>query len=244
MYRVYPITSTRCQRREKGMMTYLHGYGEQITRPVLTFLIRGEGVNVVVDPGGSANELKPYIPFDWEDVERLESALNQRGVQAKDVGLVIQTHLHVDHCLGVKKFPHARIWVQEDELKFAKSPHPLFANYYRPELFEGVSFKIIKGDREVVPGIHVLHVPGHTPGCQAVSVQTEQGRVVISGFCSIQENFNPPTVGATQAEVITPGICTDPLQAYYSALRVKGEADFILPLHEPSLTAWSGPWPK
>jgi len=44
-------------------------------------------------------------------------------------------------------------------------------------------FEVVAGDREVFPGIRVIHLPSHTPGVQAVSVNTSKGQAVISGMC-------------------------------------------------------------
>ena len=54
-----------------------------------------------------------------------------------------------------------------------------------------IRFREVSGDLEVASGIHVIHVPGHTPGAQAVSVETRKGRYILSGFCSIMDNFFP-----------------------------------------------------
>ncbi len=86
-----------------------------------------------------------------------------------------------------------------------------------------------------------MPVPGHTPGCQAVIVDTTAGKAVISGFCSIMENFFPPEDVKTTVTpfatypVIAPGIHTDLLEAYESVLRIKQIADIIIPMHDPDM---------
>jgi N-acyl homoserine lactone hydrolase len=86
-------------------------------------------------------------------------------------------------------------------------------------------------------------VPGHTPGSQAVVVGTTKGKAVISGFCSIMENFDPPEDVKTKISpfasypVIAPGIHTDLFKAYESTLKVKQIADIIIPLHDPNMAS-------
>jgi hypothetical protein len=65
-----------------------------------------------------------------------------------------------------------------------------------------------------------------------VQIQTDQGKVVIAGFCSIPENFNPPDKAL---EIIPPGYHLDLLQSYESVLRVKKLGAIIIPLHDPNL---------
>ena len=83
-----------------------------------------------------------------------------------------------------------------------------------------------------------MPVPGHSPGCQAVIVETSKGKAVISGFCSIMENFDPPEdVKVTVSPfatypVIAPGIHTNLFQGYDSAMKVKQIADIIIPMHD------------
>jgi len=83
-----------------------------------------------------------------------------------------------------------------------------------------------------MPGIKVIHVPGHSPGCQAVSIETEKGLAVISGFCSIRDNFSPPEKMSKIWPVLTPGVHTDSLEAFDSAKRFKDIADIIVALHD------------
>ena len=81
-------------------------------------------------------------------------------------------------------------------------------------------------------GVRVLLTPGHTPGGQSIAVKTEAGTAVITGFCCIRQNFEPPEMLAGIAPVLIPGIHFDALQAFDSALRVKEIADIVVPLHE------------
>ena len=66
-------------------------------------------------------------------------------------------------------------------------------------------------------------------------MNTTKGKVVISGMCTIAENFQPPAAVRETMPVIPPGIHLDAVEAFNSALRVKGMADIIIPCHEPSL---------
>jgi hypothetical protein len=81
------------------------------------------------------------------------------------------------------------VYVQEAEWAFADAPHPLRAQYYPKEIYEGWRWNLIRGDYELFPGLRILQTPGHTPGTQSVSVQTDEGLAVIPGMCSIYQTF-------------------------------------------------------
>jgi N-acyl homoserine lactone hydrolase len=145
-------------------------------------------------------------------------------VPVSDINTIVMTHLHSDHCLNARKFPHARVVVQRKELDFAMNPHPLFAPNYRKEWYEGLRFETVDGDTEILPGVEVLLTPGHAVGCQSVSVSTQRGRLVIAGFCTLDDNF------ADKGDTI-PGIHVDPLASYDSIMKIRKMADIIIPLH-------------
>lgn len=86
-------------------------------------------------------------------------------------------------------------------------------------------------------GIDLLFVPGHSSGGQAVCVQTDKGKAVISGLCSIKENYCPKNVHpmAGGDTTILPGIMMDAVKAFHSIERIKEIGDIILPLHEPEI---------
>jgi glyoxylase-like metal-dependent hydrolase (beta-lactamase superfamily II) len=232
-------------KAEKGFMTYLAGYGEKITRPYLFWVVERTGTRILVDTGIEANDYLSYDPsfskLEFHHVCKFEEGLKRLGMRPGDVKLVIQTHLHFDHCFNLRKCVNAEVLVQEDEVLFAREPHPIFSKMYSLELLKHVRFITLKGREEVLPGIEVVPVPGHSPGCQAVRVNTEAGRAVISGFCCIRENFFPPSeVGSATpllgaGEVIPPGIHWDLAQAYDSMLTVKKMGEIILPQHDPEL---------
>ena len=241
---IRPITLCRVPA-DKGMMTYMAYYGEKIWRPYIFWILEQRGQRVLVDTGIHADQYRGYHPgfkaLPFEALSSFEEALARFDLAPEDISLVIQTHLHFDHCFNTSKCRNARIVVQEDELRFARDPHPLFENFYADYLIKDLHFESIKGRNEILPGIEVIPVPGHSPGCQAVSVKTQAGQAIISGFCCIKENFFPPEDIQERVSpfsgypVMIPGIHYDVVQAYTSLKKIKDLADIILPLHEPEL---------
>ena len=91
---------------------------------------------------------------------------------------------------------------------------------------------------QICPGIRVLHTPAHTPGGLSVEIETAQGKAVITGFCIIDENLNPPKeIRAMEMEVIPPGTHVNAYDAYDILMDVKASADLLIPLHEPRFAA-------
>ncbi len=243
-YRIIPATLS-CVPGEKGMMTYLSFYGEKIMRPYVFWIIEGADRNVIVDTAIHAAQYQGHHPCfrDLPIQHRLsfEEALARASMRPEDVDLVIQTHLHFDHCANTQRCPKAKVIVQAEELEFARNPHPVFAGMYSRALLENLDFVPLRGRQEILPGIEVIPAPGHTPGCQAVSINTAKGRAVITGFCCVKENFYPaedvrarggPLSGSS---VLIPGIHSDARQAYESMLKIKDMADILLPVHEPEI---------
>jgi N-acyl homoserine lactone hydrolase len=93
------------------------------------------------------------------------------------VTVVVNTHLHFDHCGGNRRFAGLPTYVQRAELEAAKEPDYL-VEWVR---FEGADYREVEGDAELFDGISVLFTPGHSPGHQCVVVETEEGLVVLGG---------------------------------------------------------------
>jgi glyoxylase-like metal-dependent hydrolase (beta-lactamase superfamily II) len=99
----------------------------------------------------------------------LVEELARFGLLTSDIDLVVNSHLHFDHCGNNQLFPQAQIFVQADELAIARTP-----NYTVTEWFDyaGAPLYPVSGNIEIRPGIKLLSTPGHTPGHQAVLIET------------------------------------------------------------------------
>ena len=230
-HKIHPLPLCKL-KMDKGGFTYLifGNYGQKIVIPVYTWLIRGAGEPILVDTGCSAEEFKKYTLFSegLEHIATIEESLARFGLSPQDIKTIIITHLDTDHILNAKKFPNAKLMVQEDEIEFVRNPHPAWIHRYYPELYEGLNFVTIRGDTEIAPGVEAISTPGHTVGSQSVAITTKQGKVVICGMCTIDENFS-------DEGDITPGIHSDPFKAYESMLKIRQIADRIIPLHSQRL---------
>ena len=224
-YVIHPL-AVGINETDQGIMTYQKGYGKRIFLPIYVFYLQGGGEKILVDTGME----EFMVPQGAEEqtglkIMEFEEALDTVGLKPEGVDIVVQTHLHNDHCENTYKCTNAKVYVQKAELDFFKAPHPIDHRYYS-DLLDESEVVTVEGDGEIVPGVRVLFTPGHTPGGQSVAVDTKDGTAIITGFCCNAENF--PPVGPA----VTPGVHTDAIQAYESAQRVKEIADLIIPIHD------------
>lgn len=241
-YEIYPLPIAK-MRVSKGYMTYLMNYEKDVDVITYSWYIKGTNKNMIVDTGAPKEIILKSRPV-CEDIFSFEDALEKVSLKPEDIDIVIQTHLHYDHCANTHKCVNAKVIVQESELKFALAPHPLMAKSYDRELISKLKFNIIHGDKNIDDGIELLYTPGHSPGSQSVAIETAEGKAIITGFCCNKDCFEMPKdisgytfedIAALEAlwPVRAPGIHTDALQAFDSALRIKGLADILIPIHDP-----------
>jgi len=155
--------------------------------------IRGAGETVVVDTGADPDltQRRKRSPLFEDPAE----VLARLGVDAASVEHVVLTHLHWDHAGGVALFPRATFYVQEAEYRFWTgdpiAARPPFANLtddvslqYLAGLEGTERLVLLDGDQEIRPGIECLLAPGHTPGLQAVAVDTARGKAILGSDCA------------------------------------------------------------
>ena len=232
-YRIRPLLLTKMEI-DMGILLYRYRYGEKFMSPTYSWYIEGADRHILIDTAADADMATSYRGFPAEKVATFEEALGSLGLKPDDIDLVIQTHLHWDHCANTAKCTNARVLVNETELNFAFAPHPLTGLSYRKDLLKDLNFVLIDGYYEVAPGIELIPAPGHSPGTMAVAINTAKGKAIITGFCCVRENFYPPEELKKLMPVITPGTHTDTMAAYQSTLRIKGLADILIPIHDPS----------
>jgi N-acyl homoserine lactone hydrolase len=228
---IHPIALLET-RIDKSLMTYRLNFGQPISSISYVWYIKGLKEKILVDAGASAEYFLTVRGTPAKEIQTLDSGLQKQGVGFGDIDLIILTHLHHDHVAEALRFPKAKFLVQKIELEFAQKPHPSVAAQYNRKFLEGINFEVISGDTKICDEISALYTPGHTPGGQSVSVKTTKGTAVITGLCTIRENYSPPPELEKNAPVITPGMYTNALEAYDSVIRIKEMADIIIPIHE------------
>jgi len=148
-------------------------------------LIRAGPLNILVETGiGDKFGAKFRDIYDVRHPPTLLASLENVGVKPEDVHIVINTHLHFDHCgwntrrLGgktVPTFPRARYLIQRGEWESAFDPSERERASYIEEFFQPAEAQtdFLDGDTEVAPGLRVEVVPGHTRHLQCVRIESE-----------------------------------------------------------------------
>jgi len=207
------------------------------------WVIEGQGRLIAVDtgvgePSGRRQEFQGYLVEKGQDTLSL---LDRAGLAAGDFDTVVLTHLHWDHCLNIALFPRARIFISFREwTNVIKPRHPALASdppfpqsvvRYLKAASKRVNF--IKDEEEIVRGIRVFWVGGHTPGSQAVAVTTALGMVVIAGDTVARyENIE---------EERAIGLYFNLAECYEAMARIRDFANLVLPSHDPTVMArWPG----
>ncbi|MGD8194154.1 N-acyl homoserine lactonase family protein [Herbiconiux sp. P18] len=145
--------------------------------PVYVHLISHPAGQVLVDTG--LMELHPAVA----DMDPQLEPLSSHSLDLDSITAVVNTHLHFDHCGGNHLFAGTPVYVQRRELEDARTQ----ADYTIREWVDapGVEYVEIDGEHELLPGVRLLPAPGHTPGSQIVTVQTDDGLVVIAGDTAV-----------------------------------------------------------
>jgi glyoxylase-like metal-dependent hydrolase (beta-lactamase superfamily II) len=128
----------------------------------------------------------------WAEDEGISAseAYERAQVDPAEVSLVVLTHMHPDHVGGVlegeePRFPNARHVLHAADRAYAERPDlSVYTSRSRPDLRRLEALGMLEldpDDREVVPGIRVMHTPGHTPGHRSVVVETGDANVLLTG---------------------------------------------------------------
>ena len=152
--------------------------------PVHGFVIKHprEGA-ILVDTGvGWPTELVK----EWGVVNRhAADALAEHDLSPADVRIVINSHLHFDHCGQNAVFKHAPFYIQRSELDRARRAETVAAQWFD---FTGARFELLDGDAQIAEGVRVVATPGHTVGHQSVIVDTPDGGAVMIGDAAYTSN--------------------------------------------------------
>jgi len=145
--------------------------------PVHGFVIKHPRAGaILVDTGvGWPTELVK----DWKVVnQHAADALAEQDLSPADVKIVINSHLHFDHCGQNAVFKHAPFYIQRSELERARKQETVTAQWFD---FAGARFELLDGDAEIADGVRVVATPGHTVGHQSVFVESGDGVAVMIG---------------------------------------------------------------
>ncbi|MFC2045711.1 N-acyl homoserine lactonase family protein [Chloroflexota bacterium] len=206
---------------DESRITYGVAPGTMVEAVFLSFLIRADEGNILVDTGihpeDAEKENAEGLQRSVQPEDHLPLRLKEIGLSMEDINILVMTHLDRDHIGWLNQLPRAEVVVQKEEYHFAFDPPPYARHRYRfPERFKSpeIKWKLVDGDHILIPGLTVLFTPGHTPGHQSLVVNLpKNGKIILAGdVVHFVKNF--------EKELI-PSFCGDPKQALYSIRRLK-----------------------
>lgn len=219
---------------DRSVMLSLTDPGTKIRIAVRQFLVDTTRGWVLIDTGndplialgqakaeerwgfGLANAARPIMSHEQTIAEQLKLV----GLTPDDIKMVVYTHLHHDHCGAATEFPNALHVVQKAEYRFAMDvDHHAAVPYIKHEYDSpDINWQFAEGDLTILPGMHLLVTPGHTPGHQSVVLWDvpDVGNLIITGDAvNCRENISLDVLG---------GIMYDARQAADSVHRITGLA--------------------
>jgi glyoxylase-like metal-dependent hydrolase (beta-lactamase superfamily II) len=181
-----------------------------------SLLIRTGKQNVLVETG-MGNKLSERMVKFYGQPAQLLTSLAAGGIAPEDIDIVINTHLHFDHCGWntvcdksgkiVPTFPRAKYYAPGGEWQYARKPSERDSISYIPDnydpLVQSGQMTLLNGGEEIVPGISVKTFPGHTAHMQAVIVDGSPGKgraSAVSHGNGIERARLPAAPSAAQEE--------------------------------------------
>jgi N-acyl homoserine lactone hydrolase len=213
-----------------------------LSEPVCAYLLDTTRGWVLLDAGLNPDNLEDPVrreqcfgrhgmtPPIVRPLHRMENQLAEIGIGFDDIGHVILSHLHFDHCGNLDRLRHARISVQRREhaLAFGADAGPA---YIRGDYdIADIEWDLRDGDWQAMPGLTLLNTRGHTEGHQSALVQLPQTGAVLLPFDvgDLAENFS---------DEVLPGETCDEQAALAALRRLKAiEVEYratMLLFHDP-----------
>jgi N-acyl homoserine lactone hydrolase len=178
---------------DKGFLVYGKYHGTVYEAALKPLLIISDKENILVDTGiGELPEqYRRFYSIRQSPEHALKVQLQGFHLKPEDITIVVNTHLHFDHCGNNKLFKHAKFYVQTDELQYAHAPDRFQRNSYIREFFDDdLDYVTVKGDHKITENISLITTTGHSPGHQSVVIRNDDGTYVYCGDAApLKENL-------------------------------------------------------
>src|SRR5213075_1724070 len=152
-----------------------------------SLLVRTGKKNILIE-SGIGNKLSEKMVRIYGQPAQLLDNLLAAGIVPEEIDIVINSHLHFDHCGWntvrtdgkiAATFPNAKYYAPEGEWQYARHPSlrdaiSFISENYDP-LVESGQMTLLKGGEEIVPGISVETFRGHTAHMQAIIIRCPSG---------------------------------------------------------------------
>ncbi|NLK00165.1 MAG: N-acyl homoserine lactonase family protein [Clostridia bacterium] len=180
--------------------------------PVYAVLIVHPQARILYDTGCHPEAMKGrwpanltmISPYYYHENQRIENQLKIAGYKPRDIDIVVLSHMHLDHAGNLGLFTHADVYVQGDDFShglISVHQNPDTAThglYVKADLEVPCRFIVVENDFELVPGVEILNLPGHTPGLLGLMAHLKySGSMIFPMDALYQEaNYGPPARSA------------------------------------------------
>lgn len=238
-HEVYAIRYAHHSRRSPA--NFIDGDPHDVLQPLdyFVWLIKGPSGAIVVDTGFD----EAMAQRRGRDVTKpVRDGLLALGVSSEAIETVIVTHLHYDHCGNYALFPRARYHLQDREMSYATGRCMCHAALRLPfeaddvvamvrKVFDGrVQFH--DGADEIVPGVTVHRIGGHSKGLQSVRVKTRRGFVMLASDAThLYAHFDGGRVFPITYNV------GEVVEGYATLRKLASSPRHVVPGHDPLVLA-------
>ncbi len=195
--------------------------GEQVRIPSYSVLVEHDDGLFLFDTGFDFEHTSRVLPFELPEQtpeQTIPAQLELCGFSTKDVGTLVNSHLHFDHVGGNKHLTDSKVVVHEREVAQARDHEPFEFFGYSDKTwdYDGVRLETISGDVELAGGLWLFETPGHTVGHYSLLVQGRKPTLFA---------FDVVYTSAALDKGIQPGFHIDPVAGVRSIRRIKELAE-------------------
>jgi N-acyl homoserine lactone hydrolase len=219
--RLHPILVAKCVAppawlfREGGRLAGLRALGVGVPRerwleiPVVAFLVEHPGAgpflidtgfhsSVAVDRKKNLGRLnaRAFNVTEMEQSQAVAAQLRAKGIDHRQLGLVIMTHLHVDHASAIADFPEATFLLSRREWEAATEPRGAVRGYVRRQFDHAFDYRLLDFDSAESDSfatfgrsfdvfgdgsVRLVYTPGHTHGHLSVVLRLRGREALVAG---------------------------------------------------------------
>ena len=233
---------------ESSFLVLGHDCGVALQVPVFGMLILGGEMPVLVDTGFSHPEIMDNLGMKgfYRGDQGLDSQLAKHGLERADVGIILHTHLHIDHAGKDSEFPmDTVVVVDRRELEFSVSG--IMGEQYPAEYVKHLVDRLhtpgalrlldleLAGPEEIIPGVRCEAAGGHTEGSMNVLVDTDEGTACICGdvvYDVVNQLISPFHQVMYMDAAVTGNHATTKRQENAAIRKAVNSGRFLLPIHD------------
>ena len=177
---------------DKSFLVYMKYMGQPYQAALKPLLIQTPNDNILVDTGiGELPEkYRKYYSITRKPEQNLKVQLAHHGLRPQDISIVVNTHLHFDHCGNNALFQDAKIIVQASEYNYALHPERFQETAYIRELLEiKADYQLVQGEFKISDEIRLVPTPGHSIGHQSVIIEGDKRNIYCGDAAPLRENL-------------------------------------------------------